>query len=59
MKIVTTAVGYRPVTCERGGFGHGTVLVLGGDDAGARAEGGRGHEGQLLHYAAAARVVFG
>ena len=46
-------------TCECGGLGHGAVLVLGGDDAGAGTEGRRRHEGQLLHDAAAARVVLG
>lgn len=45
-------------TCERSGLGHGAVLVLCGDDAGPRAEDWCGQEGQLLHNAAAAWVVF-
>lgn len=46
-------------TCERRRLGHGAVLVLCGDDAGPGTEGRRRQQGQLLHDAAAARVVLG
>ena len=45
-------------TCECCGLGHSAVLVLCGDDAGSGTEDRRGQQGQLLHDAAAARVVF-
>lgn len=44
-------------TCERRRLGHRAVLVLSGDDAGPGTESRRGQQRQLLHDAAAARVV--
>lgn len=46
-------------TCERCRLGHSAVLVLCGDDAGPGAESRRGQQRQLLHDAAAPRVVLG
>lgn len=46
------------VTCECSRLSDGAVLVLCGDETGSGTEGRRRQQGQLLYYAAAARVVF-
>lgn len=55
--MLTVSMMHYPFTCERCRLGHGTILVLCGDDAGSGTESRWGQQGQLLHDAAAARVV--